>query len=90
MDRKAVVPMVIIVTVFAIAAGLLLAYNYARFGDPFEFGMKYAESMFKNYLFLAGNFARYEHIPLNLCDLCFFDCRSRLVSFRSSLCRSIY
>ncbi len=70
MNRKAVVPMVIIVTIFAIAAGLLLAYNYARFGDPFEFGMKYAESMFKNYL-LAGNFARYEHIPYNLWSLFF-------------------
>ncbi len=70
LNRKEVAPMVICVTIIAIAAGLLLAYNYARFGDPLEFGMKYAESMFRDYL-LAGNFARYEHIPYNLWSLFF-------------------
>lgn len=70
LNRKAIAPMATIVTIIVIAAGLLLAYNYLRFGDPLEFGMKYAESMFKNYL-LAGNFVRYEHIPYNLWSLFF-------------------
>jgi len=44
---------------------LLLAYNYARFGSLTEFGMKYAASIYSEYL-LQGNFFRYNHIPYNL------------------------
>jgi hypothetical protein len=53
-----------------VAGGLLLTYNYARFNDPLEFGMKYQMSAYRDYL-IAGNFARYEHIPYNVWSLFF-------------------
>ncbi len=43
----------------------LLAYNYARFGDPFDFGLKNPASIYRAY-FLAGHYWRYDHVPLNL------------------------
>jgi len=33
--------MVVIVGIVAATVGFLLAYNYARFGAPFDFGLKY-------------------------------------------------
>jgi hypothetical protein len=69
-DRKKPAPVAAIIAIIAVAGGLLLAYNYARFGDPLEFGMKYQMSAYRDYL-IAGNFARYEHVPYNLWSLFF-------------------
>ena len=41
LKRKEFVPMVVIVGIVAATVGFLLAYNYARFGAPFDFGLKY-------------------------------------------------
>jgi hypothetical protein len=62
---KSFAPVAAIVAIMTCAGCLLLVYNYARFGDPLEFGMKYQMSVYRDYL-LAGNFIRYEHIPYNL------------------------
>jgi len=70
LKRKELVPIVAIVGIVAAAVGLLLAYNYARFGALFDFGIKYQVSMYREYL-LADNFARYEHIPYNFWSLFF-------------------
>jgi hypothetical protein len=69
-NPKNIADTAVLVTVVTAAGGLLLAYNYARFNDLFEFGMKYQMSAYRDYL-LAGNFARYEHIPYNVWSLFF-------------------
>jgi hypothetical protein len=50
---------------------LLLVYNYARFNSFTEFGMRYATSLYSQYL-LQGNFFRYDHIPYNLWSYLFY------------------
>jgi len=54
-----------IIGIVAVAIGLLLAYNYARFGNAFEFGTTYLTSWYEEY-FLKGYYFRYDHIPYNV------------------------
>ena len=51
--------------IIAVAIGLLFAYNYARFGNTFEFGTTYLTSWYEEY-FLKGYYFRYDHIPYNV------------------------
>jgi hypothetical protein len=69
-NRSRFAPTIALAIILAVAGGLLLTYNYARFNDPLEFGMKYQMSAYRDYL-IAGNFARYEHIPYNVWSLFF-------------------
>lgn len=56
----------IIVGITALGVGLLLAYNYARYGTLLDSGMQYqASNVFGEY-FRAGNYFRYDHIPHNI------------------------
>jgi len=48
-----------------VTIGLLLAYNYARFGACGEFGLTYLRSMYQDYIVHVG-FFRYDHLPHNL------------------------
>lgn len=57
---------VIVLAITGVSAGLLLAYNYARYGSPFETGMTYQMSnIFADYYRQYACF-RYDHIPHNL------------------------
>ncbi|MEW6531740.1 MAG: hypothetical protein AB1473_12960 [Thermodesulfobacteriota bacterium] len=51
--------------IVTVAIALLLAYNYARFGNAFEFGTTYLTSWYEEY-FLKGYYFRYDHIPYNV------------------------
>jgi hypothetical protein len=62
---KQVASTAVIVGIVAVAIGLLLAYNYARFDDAFEFGTTYLTSWYEEY-FLKGYYFRYDHIPYNV------------------------
>jgi hypothetical protein len=55
----------VMIGIVAVAIGLLLAYNYARFGNAFEFGTTYLTSWYEEY-FLKGYYFRYDHIPYNI------------------------
>lgn len=68
--RKKIVPLAATIGITLAGGYLLLAFNYARFSDPFEFGLKYQMSTYREYL-LAGNFLRYEHVPYNLWSMFF-------------------
>lgn len=46
------------------SAGLLLWYNYARFGNMLEFGTRFQVSLYKNYILQEGVF-RFDHLPYN-------------------------
>ncbi len=51
--------------VVAAGVGLLLAYNYGRFGSLLDFGLKYPASIYREY-YLQGNYFRYDHVPFNI------------------------
>ena len=56
--------------ILLLALGGMLLYNYARFGEFLEFGMKYQGSMYRDYYQVNG-FFRYDHIPHNIWALFF-------------------
>lgn len=62
---RSFLPSAIIIGTMVSAVTLLMAYNYARFGSPIEFGMKHLVSMYSEYL-RQGNFFRYDHVPYNI------------------------
>jgi hypothetical protein len=68
---KSLVPFAIILGTVTSGLVLLLAYNFTRFSSLTEFGMKYATSMYWEYL-RQGNFFRYDHIPYNLWSYIFY------------------
>ncbi len=51
--------------------GLLLAYNYGRFGSLGEFGMTHADSIIYEDYLKQGRFWRYDNIPYNMWDYFF-------------------
>ncbi len=68
-EKSGNAPLVTAATVFGVVclgAVLLLAYNYARYGSPFETGMQYQASHVFGAYFRQGNYFRYDHIPYNL------------------------
>jgi hypothetical protein len=54
-----------------LAVGALLAYNFSRFGSPFDFGMHNQQSLVFHDYFKAGNYFRYDHLALNLWNIFF-------------------
>ncbi|MBI4962230.1 MAG: hypothetical protein HY913_03050 [Desulfomonile tiedjei] len=68
---RSLAPFTIMLGTMAAGMGLLLAYNFARFGSLTEFGMKYATSLYSDYL-RQGLFFRYDHIPYNLWSYIFY------------------
>lgn len=62
--------LVIIAGIGMVTLGLMLCYNYARFGAFLDFGMKYLISLYQNY-FANGGYFRYDHFPYNFWSLFF-------------------
>lgn len=54
-----------------LAVGALVIYNVSRFGSPFDFGMHNQQSLVFHDYFSAGNYFRYDHLPLNLWNIFF-------------------
>jgi hypothetical protein len=54
----------LILTPVFVSAGSLLWYNYARFGNVLDFGMKFQLSLYQDYMLQHGIF-RYDHFPFN-------------------------
>ncbi len=69
--RNAVFPTVLAGGIAVLALGVLLAYNVGRFGSPFDFGMHNQQSLVFHDYFKAGNYFRYDHLPLNLWNIFF-------------------
>ena len=54
----------------AATMALLMWYNYLRFGDFFEFGIRYITSLYSDY-FKQYGFFRFDHLPYNVWSMFF-------------------
>lgn len=67
--RDAAIPTFVAGGITVFALGVLLTYNAGRFGSPFDFGMHNQQSLVFHDYFKAGNYFRYDHLPMNLWNI---------------------
>jgi len=67
---KVICSLAIAASIGAASLGLLLWYNFMRFGGLLNFGMAHMESLYQSY-FQSGGYFRYDHLPYNLWSLFF-------------------
>ena len=68
--REWLIPSTIVAGFPAAGVGLLLLYNYVRFGALLDFGIRNLATIYVDY-FRQGHFMRYDHIPYNIWDYFF-------------------
>ena len=66
--KQAMKRTVVMATPISVMVAILLTYNFARFGNFLEFGMRYQvfHNVLASYLVKSGRFASIEYLPANL------------------------